>query len=240
MKKLIVVVVVFMLFISGCTNFYGWVHKKGEGDADSLIADARAAMTRGEYNNAVSYYAKAMELDSRKSKARYGHAVAYIKSIRFNVVTLANRLNYTSSTPVDFINPSDFGLSTLSDLEQLVDTLLTDLDPIRGGICDGVISPTDAEVNLTISISKILKAGVLIKKLSGSHTLFINPDGTFTIDPLLTSAEALEILNLIIGDGGAKEAFDTALTNSGVNVSDPGYSDVDDVLTNLKNALTIL
>lgn len=235
MKKVIGIMILCMFIVVGCTNFYGWVHKKGEGNADSLIADARAAMAKGEYSNAVSYYSKAIELDPKKSKARYGHAVAYIRSIGFNIITLANRINYSSTTSVDYINPSDFGLATLDDLEQLVTTLLTDLELIRSGSCDGIISPTDSEVNLTISIAKIIKAGVLIKKLS--YTLFRNPDGTFTITPPPTQAEAQEILNLIIGDEGAKETFETALANSGVNISDEGYSDVNQALTQLQTTL---
>lgn len=244
MKK-IIILSLFALFLAGCSNYFGFMHTKGtSSNVESLIADARSSMSKGEYNNAVSYYAKAMEIDSKKSRARYGHSVAYIKSIGFDIVTLAKRLNGTGVSASDYINPLDFGLKTLGELETFVDTLITDLEPIIRGTCDNEIRAVDSEVNMAMSISKLIKAGVKIKNLIGNnYSIRKNADGSFTIlkdgveGKFPTAQEAQEILDLISGNEGAIEAFQTSLENSGVDVTAEGFSDVNDVLDEMQKAL---
>ena len=248
MKKLLLLSLI-VFFFAGCSNYLGWMHQKGTStNADALIADARSAMAKGEYSNAMNYYAKAMESDSRKSMARYGHAVAYIKSVGFNVVTLANTLATSTTSTTDYINPAKFGLATLDQLETLIDTLIADLEPIANGACDGEIKATDSEVNMAISISKVIKAGVIVKSLfekySGqNYSIKQNADGSFAIlkngvpDKLPSKEEAQELIDLISGSDGAKEAFQTALENAGVDIQAEGYSDINQVLNALQTAL---
>jgi hypothetical protein len=169
----------------GCKNgnMFGGFHKKGSGDTASLLSDAKAALSRREFNNAKAYYESIVAKEPRNSEALYGAATSSMGTAGLDLGTLlSNVITAKTAAPsgalaeniqlatigvgAGAIDPNTVNsLSILKglDLNNLsggIDQIVCFLLKIRSGNADGKISPEDISVLLSVGITCIIR-GIL-------------------------------------------------------------------------------
>ncbi|NTV52886.1 MAG: tetratricopeptide repeat protein, partial [Candidatus Firestonebacteria bacterium] len=119
-----------LLPLAGCNLFTDLHHNGVDSDASVLTADGKSALARGDYNNAIVYFQRALDHDAGSSEARVGLAEAMVKAKQFNLAafiqTLSNgsQTNGSSNIPgmpnvPQLLKLSDWNCATYAELEQL-------------------------------------------------------------------------------------------------------------------------
>jgi tetratricopeptide (TPR) repeat protein len=146
--------------ITGCknNNLFGGLHDDGSGDAESLVADANAALASKDYDKANSYFEKALLRNPKNSDALYGQAAAAMGLSGLNVGQLVANLttggsggsslsaNISLSTERRAATPTVDPRSLLygidyAKLDLALRTVIINLETIRLGRGDGKIAP---------------------------------------------------------------------------------------------------
>jgi hypothetical protein len=179
-KNLIRYVLIILLFplllTTGC-NLFSAMHTDGkESNASVLVADGKAAMKRGDYVKAAEYFRLAIEHNSRNSEARVGYAEAYLQAQGFSLGEFINSLfsgmdSESGSGGIEFVDPAHWGVATLAEVEQILQTLIFVLEPIALGQTDGPYAVTDFNVNLTTGLFYILLVAAQMQGLGGSYQM---------------------------------------------------------------------
>ncbi len=173
-----------LLLVIGCgqnRNFFAPLHSDGiESNASVLVADGKAALERGDYGSAETYFGLAKLHNPKNSEARIGYAEAYLKSHGFSlgtfVVRLLDQLNDQSAGQTfAFIQPADWGQANLADLNDIFQTVIDCLDPIALGLTEGPVSSLDIDVNLTTGMFYILSFGLELETLSTQYEVVTLP-----------------------------------------------------------------
>lgn len=194
--------VVGILAGAGCknNNLFGDLHKEGSGDAQSLVADGKAALSKSEFSKADDYYRKALAQDSGNSDALYGQAAAQmglagldVGQLVSNLMTgksaggaapLRNALSQASVGPVQSVTTnadSLLNLINVSALDSALTVVIKNLEKIHLGQSDGKISPNDPSLLINLGLARLLKAvtkpwlaGLLdIREASGKYSVVL-------------------------------------------------------------------
>ncbi len=187
--KVLALLLLPVLVVGGC-NLFEWTHPKGANDDFRvLLADGDAAMQAGNYGEAAGYYRRAMSLDTRSSEARKGHAICFARAKGFSMVNFVSYWLGASGkglssgsglcSPVapqgggkykddnfDIGKYDNFAVGSTNDLEDVINGLIGDLDPIAWDFCDGVIPKNDVSVNAILGLAKIIRAAIDANVLS--------------------------------------------------------------------------
>ncbi len=166
-----------VILISGCknNNLFGGLHDDGSGDAESLVADANAALASKDYDKANSYFEKALAQDPKNSDALYGQAAAAMGMSGLNIGQLVANLttdgaggsslsaNITQSTERRVITPAVDSRSLLygidyAKLDEALGTVIVNLETIRMGYGDGKVAPDNPSLLINLGVSRVLKA----------------------------------------------------------------------------------
>jgi len=183
MKKYTAVAAVAALLASlalwGCKNgnMFGGFHKKGSGDAASLMSDARSALANREFNNAKAYYEAILAQQPTNSVALYGAAVATMGTAGLDLGTLLSNVVASKGAPASgslaqLIDSAAIGAPgaatvdprsvlnnlNLTALRLHINTIICYLSRIRAGRGDGVIPRDDVSTCLSLTISRTLRA----------------------------------------------------------------------------------
>jgi len=155
--------------LSGC-NILGTLHRDGvESNANVLTADGKAALGRGDYNNALEYFRLAVEHDPRNSDARLGYAEALLKSQHFDLGTFFNYLQTDSSAPTqNLLMPADWGCADFTELVALFSTLVNVLDPIAQGLTRGPTPSNDMTLNLNVGLFYVLRMAARVQETAAT------------------------------------------------------------------------
>lgn len=187
-----------LLMLGGC-NIWSGLHQDGkESNASVLVADGKAAMARGDYNNALNYFALAMQNDPASSEARVGYAQADLRVRKFDLAefikTLAEASDSSSgSAPLALLDPEDWGATTFAQLTTVFTTLINVLDPIPQGRTHGPVEPNDPTVNLDAGFFYVLRTASRIQQISTSYEVAQYQKGSaetaalVASDPILAS-----------------------------------------------------
>ncbi|MBN1595480.1 tetratricopeptide repeat protein [candidate division FCPU426 bacterium] len=166
-----------LLTLSGC-NLFATMHSDGkESNSHVLVADGKAAISRGDYVKAAEYFRLACEHNPRDSEARMGYAEAYLRAQGFSLGEFMNTLLSTldqdsgSNEVVELIHPADWGVSSMAEVEQILATLVFTLDPIALGQTDGPYRFDDVNVNLTAGLFYALKVAARMQTLAGTFSI---------------------------------------------------------------------
>jgi hypothetical protein len=164
-----------LMFIGGC-NLFGNMHNDGmDSDTSVLMADGNAALTRGDYNNAVVYFNRALDHDAGNSEARVGLAEAMVKSKQFNLAdfikTLMKNSNNQGSgsgsgSTLQLINLADWHCATYAELVSFYTDLINVLDPIALGQTHGLYGSNDLNVNLNVGFIYVLRMAAQLQDLT--------------------------------------------------------------------------
>lgn len=79
-----------LVFLAGCNVFEGLYDEGGSDDPDVLIADADAALQRGESDKAVQYLEKAFEARPEDPVIRTKLSTALLQQADIDVITMVN------------------------------------------------------------------------------------------------------------------------------------------------------
>lgn len=166
-----------VILISGCknNNLFGGLHDDGSGDAESLVADANAALASKDYDKANSYFEKALAQDPKNSDALYGQAAAAMGMSGLNIGQLVANLtsdgasgaslavHLSQSTERRAIAPAVDARSLLygidyAALDVALATVIENLERIRMGFGDGRIAPDNPSLLINLGVARVLKA----------------------------------------------------------------------------------
>ncbi len=163
-----------LLLVTGC-NLFGTMHDDGKAsDASVLTADGQSALARGDYNNAVVYFNRALDHDAGSSEARYGLAEALVKRQKFNLVDFIKTLTKKSgsgsgsSSTLQLINLPDWHCATYTDLVDFYTQLINVLDPIALGQTHGLYGRNDVNVNLNVGFIYVLRMAARMQELTAA------------------------------------------------------------------------
>jgi tetratricopeptide (TPR) repeat protein len=195
---LVLSLLVGCLVTAGCknNNLFGDLHKEGSGDAQSLVADGQAALSKSEFSKADNYFSQALEKDPSNSDALYGQCAAKMGLSGLSLGQLIANLtqgNGTLGSPSlrGAINQASAaasvgGASLLSGidaakLDEALKVVIQNLEKIRMGHSDGKIARDDGSLLINLGLARLLKAaaaplraGVIdIQESGGSYTVQI-------------------------------------------------------------------
>ncbi len=150
-RKLLIVIFVSLFAFTGC-NIFGWLYPEDTASGDSATQKLQGdtAMQKGDLNSALNYYAEAVKTDSDNSEARWGYVQAYVMMHNVDIVMLASKFA-SGEDPSEII--TDFAGSLLTTMN----TIISYLDPIASGSCDGVISQYDINVNGNLMLAYFIR-----------------------------------------------------------------------------------
>lgn len=199
--KLFLVAAGAFLLLGGC-NLWSGLHQDGkESNASVLVADGKAALARGDYNNARNYFSLAIQNDRASSEARVGYVEADLKVRKFDLVNFISTLVQLSESssgtmPQVLIDPADWGVTTPAELTALYTTLINVLDPIPQGRTHGPIQAGNPTVNLDAGFFYILRTAARAQTISTSFTVAQFQKGSpeaaalLAADPILAAVYA--------------------------------------------------
>jgi hypothetical protein len=169
----------------GCKdgNLFGSFRNEGSGDTSTVLADASAALSRREFNNAKAFYESIVAKEPQNSEALYGAAVATmgtagldLGTLLSNVITAKNASSGAATTLQEALQLSAIGVRAISqedidnnsilkgldlnNLDRDIDQIVCFLLKIRSGNADGKISPKDISVLMSVGITCIIR-GIL-------------------------------------------------------------------------------
>ncbi|OGF51199.1 MAG: hypothetical protein A2231_02225 [Candidatus Firestonebacteria bacterium RIFOXYA2_FULL_40_8] len=216
------------LFVGGCSKGFNIFtpFTPAVGSLPATTANAANAYAAGDYTAAMAMYADVVTAEPANSTARYGYVKSYVKNAGFDIASFitsgtgmssgapkafapaANRIIAKSTLMIDDLqNP--FGVNA-KVLEGLCTVLITYLDPIANGTCDGVIPANDVGLNSSLAFAHLLKGVFLVVDPGFDGTLDYNvrDNGNGTTDVI--NATTLEIVTDI--DNTAKAAAVAELT----------------------------
>jgi tetratricopeptide (TPR) repeat protein len=192
-KSLGLILLLFpLVFLNGC-NIFNFFHKAGSNtdDPDILISDAESSLVKGDYEKAMDYYERVVQIEPANSKARYGYVNAYMKSANVNIlVDFPKNTESTASRAMSFNRTIAFSRSItnfapgmfsfalskssksyflldnygidIRKFENLAIIVIEYLDPIAKGECDGKIKENDTEINLNLAFAYLLRGVFLV------------------------------------------------------------------------------
>ena len=174
MKKIFVcgiVLVCMAVLVAGCgkdTNIFGWMSPGGGS------AGGEANFASGNYAASMADYEAAVRANGADSKSRYGYVKSYIKSMGFDLATFLQNYSNQTSAPAFAIpavsnrvlskssyyliddTTKPFGVD-LVKFEALVGVLITYLEPIALGQCDGYIDKNSVGLNVNLAFAHLLR-----------------------------------------------------------------------------------
>ncbi len=163
-----------VLTVAGC-NFFNWMHPPGRShNSDVLMADGQAALNSGDYQQAEAIFEKILVGDPDNAQAMLGHATAVMRDAGVDLITLATLLN--GGEDFNVADYENYGLEDLKELEDLMDTLIQDLEPIANGSTDGSVAADNLDVNLVLTVAYLASAAIDIFDAVGTD-LFYTDDG---------------------------------------------------------------
>lgn len=243
-----------VILISGCknNNLFGGLHDDGSGDAESLVADANAALASKDYDKANSYFEKALAQDPKNSDALYGQAAAAMGLSGLNVGQLVANLttggtggaslseNISQSTERRAATPAVDARSLLygidyAKLDLALRTVIINLETIRLGRGDGKIAPDNPSLLINLGVARVLKAAT--SPLSNNLLDIRDTGGSFEVVELVDRStfdsgqcDVVEnsVLNVVWGYLNLRDAATKLSLVSGSTLNDI-KSDVDDL-----------
>ena len=132
----------------GC-NLFGWT---SSDNADSLISEGIRDMRDGEYDAALSKFAKAMEQDPNSSEARYYHAKAAMSASGFNSFNLGVDMTQSDDDEAVPFTGSNWPNDKAEKLNSAILTVYNDLKPIYEGKTTGSFTRTDIDLDFGITV----------------------------------------------------------------------------------------
>lgn len=187
--------------VSGCknNNLFGDLHDEGSGDAQSLVADANAALANKEYDKANSYYEKALAQDPRNADALYGQAAAAmglsgldVGQLVANLTTSGGGAGFSGALAQSNIRPSSsqavdstsllYGID-YAKLDTALATVIENLEKIRMGYGDGKVAPDNPSLLINLGVARVLKAAT--SPLSNNLLDIRESDNSFTVVELV-------------------------------------------------------
>lgn len=182
------------LALAGCknNNLFGDLHQEGSGDAESLVADGQAALSKSEFAKADSYFSLALEKDPTSSDALYGQAAAQLGLSGLSLGQLIANLTQGNGSlggapglrgaiGQASAGATDGGASLLFNidkpkLDEALKVVIENLETIRMGHSDGKISRDNASLLINLGLARLLKGvsgplrrGVVDIQESGGH-----------------------------------------------------------------------
>ncbi|MEW6516992.1 MAG: hypothetical protein AB1439_08815 [candidate division FCPU426 bacterium] len=203
---------------AGC-NFLAGLHSDGrESNAHVLVADGKAALERGDYALAVKYFRQAGENNPRDSEARVGYAQARMGQQGFSLGEFANTFikavnsDSGSNQNYEFLVPSQWGVATYADVEDILSEMIAVLDPVVLGQTDGPYRSKDVNLNLTTGVLYLLRIVARLEQISADFSIQTLVQGTpelaaLGLDPALLAQLPNEFLWLINSSGQQPPTF---------------------------------
>jgi tetratricopeptide (TPR) repeat protein len=207
--------------ITGCknNNLFGGLHDDGSGDAESLVADANAALASKDYDKANSYFEKALLRNPKNSDALYGQAAAAMGLSGLNVGQLVANLttggsggsslsaNISLSTERRAATPTVDPRSLLygidyAKLDLALRTVIINLETIRLGRGDGKIAPDNPSLLINLGVARVLKAAT--SPLSNNLLDIRDTGGSF---------EVMELVDRSTFDSGQCDVVENSVLN---------------------------
>ncbi|MFC1501410.1 hypothetical protein ACFL58_03050 [Elusimicrobiota bacterium] len=176
---------VLLLFVGcGDNNIFSFAHSPGASSSISaLSSDAYAALQNGDYPKAIEYYSKILESDPNNSEAIYGYSAAKLADSGLDISSLvanlisndgdgapalqAGRLSYAVNSIVYAAGDDDLLPATIIANKEKIKAALaavldsTKLKKIIKNLTDGKISADNADVNINIAFSLLLRAAII-------------------------------------------------------------------------------
>jgi hypothetical protein len=200
-----------VLGLSGC-NLFTTMHSDGkESNSHVLVADGKAAMSRGDYVKAAEYFRLGMEHNPRDSEARVGYTEAYLKAQGFSLGaffdSLMSGMDSDGGDDIEFIVPAAWGVDTIAEVEAMLVEVIAALDPIALGQTEGPYKATDLNVNLNVGVFYAMKVSAQMQNLGGTFEL-----QNFNIDEndIITDADGTSVTTWALPSTtlvGLEEAF---------------------------------
>jgi len=195
---MLLILCVLIIGIFASCNIFDWLYPDEEtsDNAEDLVAQGDAALQNGDVDKALECYKKAVDKDSKNSKARWGYVKAYILKKNVDLILIASKLTAGA-------DPSSVISSSASSITNTMNNVIQYLDPIAHGQCDGAISSTSFEVNLNLMIAYMVR-GFLKNgdsnadniyfsiEGSGGGDLFIFKNGEITYNPNVANIESYQ------------------------------------------------
>ncbi len=259
-------VFVGLLSLWGCKdgNLFGGFRKEGSGDTATKLADARAALSRKEFNNARAYYESILASNPRNSEALYGAATATMGSSGLDLGTLLSNIITTNGAPAagsqslgDVIRSGAIGAGASSvNPDSLLDGLNIDalknnlniiicyLSRIRVGNSDGVIPSDDVSTLLSLMITRTLRAVVRVQDLGlidirkvGSSYDVVVTGSTTDLDSYCANGQIEKSLDDIAGAVDSLRAVIVKLNPSTGSTLSEIETDVNDAFAKFKQKI---
>jgi hypothetical protein len=163
-----------LMALPGCNLFTDMHHDGSDSNASVLVADGRSALARGDYNNAVVYFQRALDYDAGSSDAREGLAEAMVKAKGFNLAAFIQTLSTnsqnssTSNSIPQLIKLTDWNCATWAELEKFYTDLINALDPIALGQTHGTYAANDPTVNLNVGFLYLLRTAARVQAVTSA------------------------------------------------------------------------
>jgi hypothetical protein len=183
--------------LAGCKNgnLFGGLRKEGTGDAPTLLADGKAALSRKQYHNAQTYFEAVLAKEPGNSEALWGAAAASMGVAGLDFGTLLSNVITTKASAPSPLTQALRAASTggagapsadsildalnLAGLRSQINKIICHLLKIRVGGTDGVIPRDDVPMLVSLTISRTLRAvlrtvdsGIIDVQTSGDDTDF--------------------------------------------------------------------
>jgi len=173
-QRFSLVILVMLGLLPGCNLLKG-MHSDGvESNPGVLVADGKAAYSRGDYGKAAEYFWLAIGHDPQNSEARVGYVEAALQAQGFNLAafiqTLATSDSSSGSSP-QLVNPADWGATSYAELTALYGGFISVLDPIAQGLTTGPYTFNDVTVNLNLGFFYILRFASRVMEVSSTYQL---------------------------------------------------------------------
>jgi len=211
MKKLFSIFsLIILLGLAGCqnSNIFGWLHKEGNAtSAESLAADAEAALADDNPAKAIEYTEKILAKEPNNSEALYIHAQAVLQQSGFDIGGIlssmiksgtsggssAPNLRLMLSQALRRVPSEDDLLSSFESLDinavaQAIGKAVEDLTRIVT-TGDGRIPQNDVEVNLNLGILSVLDAAIKLIDWDGDYVIINDTDDIIKISNAGTTNE---------------------------------------------------
>ena len=229
MKKRIVLGIAIAcaaLFAGGCTKGFNIFapFTPAPKDLPATVENAANSYAAGDYVAAMAQYDAVVTANPANSSARYGYVKSYVKNAGFDIATfikngtgmsgapaafapVANRIVAKSTLMIDDLqNP--FGVNA-KVMEGLCTVIITFLDPIANGTCDGAIAANDVGLNTSLAFAHLLKGVFLVVDpgFDGTIDYNVRDNGDNTTD--IVNAAGVVITDI---DNATKTAAQAELT----------------------------